>query len=115
MTGGSTSRVCEGRRIQRPAGHVVNRLLRWSRYGLEWPTGGAAVSGEIEVKYRVLDHDGLLKALAAREISLSPGTLQDDQAYAQQVEGLGRRIGVTFVRLRTQDGRHTFTTKTPVD
>ncbi|WIM95735.1 class IV adenylate cyclase [Actinoplanes oblitus] len=74
------------------------------------------MSGEIEVKYRVLDRDGLLKALAAEEIILSPGSYQDDQAYAPTGWQPGQpRIGVTFVRLRTQDGQCTFTTKTPVD
>jgi adenylate cyclase class 2 len=74
------------------------------------------VSGEIEVKYRVLDLDALLKTLDAQEISLSAGRYQDDQAYAPISWQPGQsRIGVTFVRLRTQDGRCTFTSKTPVD
>ena len=74
------------------------------------------MSGEIEVKYHVLDRDGLLAALAARGIDLPSPTVQDDQAYAPQSWTPGTsRIGVTFARLRTQDGRCTFTTKTPVD
>ncbi|MEV4642811.1 CYTH domain-containing protein [Actinoplanes sp. NPDC049548] len=74
------------------------------------------MSGEVEVKYRVIDPEVLHKALAARGIELSPPSVQDDQAYAPCSWSAGEsRIGVTFVRLRAQDGRCTFTTKTPVD
>ena len=74
------------------------------------------MSGEIEVKYRVLDSRALDAALAARGIKLSAPVRQDDQAYAPQTWTPGTsRIGVTFVRLRSQNDRCTFTTKTPVD
>ena len=74
------------------------------------------MSGEIEVKYRVLDAAELARVLAERGIELSPPVRQDDQAYAPQGWREGEsRIGVTFARLRTQEGRCTFTTKTPVD
>lgn len=81
------------------------------------PVGKAdLVSGEIEVKYRVLDPAELARVLALRGIELSPPAHQDDQAYAPSTWREGEpRTGVTFVRLRTQDGRCTITTKTPVD
>ncbi len=74
------------------------------------------MSAEIEVKYRVQDVAALEHVLADRGVQLSMPVFQDDQAYAPGgwAPG-GPRIGVTFVRLRTQDGRVTFTTKTPVD
>jgi adenylate cyclase class 2 len=41
---------------------------------------------------------------------------QDDQAYAQDGWHYGlSKLGVAFARLRTQDGRHLFTLKRPVD
>ncbi len=74
------------------------------------------VSVEIEVKYRVVDGQKLQAALATHGIELSPPVHQDDQAYAPHTwTPDSSRIGVTFVRLRSQNGRHTFTTKTPVD
>jgi adenylate cyclase class 2 len=74
------------------------------------------VSGEVEVKYRVFDLDALLAALEHRGVILSPPVRQEDQAYAPVgwVDGQPR-IGVTFARLRVQDGVCSFTTKTPVD
>ena len=74
------------------------------------------MSGEIEVKYRVMDPEALADALGVRGIELSTPVYQDDQAYSPASWTFGDpRIGVTFVRLRTQNGRCTFTTKTPVD
>lgn len=74
------------------------------------------MSGEIEVKYRVTDVAGLERTLNDHRIALSPPRRQDDQAYAPASWNFGDpRIGLTFVRLRTQDGICTFTTKTPVD
>ncbi|MBT8228524.1 MAG: class IV adenylate cyclase [Dactylosporangium sp.] len=71
---------------------------------------------EVEVKYHVTDSAALDQALAARDIVLSPPSYQDDQAYAPSTWTVGEsRIGITFVRLRTQHGRCVFTTKTPVD
>lgn len=74
------------------------------------------MSGEIEVKYRVVDSQGLEAALVAYGIELSAPVRQDDQAYAPITWTPGAsRLGVTFVRLRSQNDRCTFTTKTPVD
>lgn len=71
---------------------------------------------EIEVKYRVSNHDELETALGQRGIILSPPTRQDDQAYAQVGWDYGMsKLGVAFARLRTQNGRHLFTVKRPVD
>src|SRR5688572_11648530 len=74
------------------------------------------MSGEIEVKYRVADPVGLADVLARHRIVLSAPIHQDDQAYAPLSWSPGDcRIGLTFVRLRTQNGQCLFTTKTPVD
>ncbi|GLY96559.1 CYTH domain-containing protein [Actinoplanes sp. NBRC 103695] len=74
------------------------------------------MSREIEVKYRVPDVDDLLAVLDRHGVVLSAPVVQDDQAYAPASWRDGDpRIGVTFVRLRKQDGVCTFTTKTPVD
>ncbi|GAA3174326.1 class IV adenylate cyclase [Nonomuraea roseoviolacea] len=71
---------------------------------------------EIEVKYLVDDSAALEKALTARGAILSAPVHQDDQAYAQSGWNYGQsKIGVTFLRLRTQQGRHLFTLKKPLD
>jgi adenylate cyclase class 2 len=73
---------------------------------------------EIEVKYRVDDRalPALERALAARGAAMSPPIRQDDQAFAPQGWSYGQsKVGVTFARLRTENGRHVFTIKTPVD
>jgi adenylate cyclase class 2 len=76
----------------------------------EW----AAVQ-EIEVKYRLFDLGALEDALAGHRVVLSALAHQDDQAYAQPGWFYGQsKIGVAFARLRTQDGRHLFTVKTPL-
>jgi adenylate cyclase, class 2 len=70
---------------------------------------------EIEVKYRVPDRSALLAALVARGVQFGPPVEQDDQAYAPEGWQYGdSKIGVPFVRLRTQAGRHLFTLKRPV-
>jgi adenylate cyclase class 2 len=70
---------------------------------------------EVEVKYQVADPESLLVALKARGIELGPPALQDDQAYAPGWWAYGDdRVGVPFARLRTANGRHTFTVKRPV-
>jgi adenylate cyclase, class 2 len=75
----------------------------------------ATVPHEIEVKYRVRDRSVLLAALAVRRVYLGPPVEQDDQAYAPQGWRYGdSKLGVPFVRLRTQAGRHIFTLKRPV-
>ncbi|GII90640.1 class IV adenylate cyclase [Sinosporangium siamense] len=70
---------------------------------------------EIEVKYRLHELTALEAALAQRDVTLSAPVHQDDQAYAQSGWSYGQsKIGVTFARLRTQEGRHLFTVKTPL-
>lgn len=69
---------------------------------------------EVEVKYRVDDADGLLAALQKQGIELSGPVHQDDQAYAPEGWFFGdNKLGVSFVRLRTENGAHTFTLKRP--
>jgi adenylate cyclase class 2 len=71
---------------------------------------------EIEVKYRVHDLAELCAALDSHGLALSTPIHQDDQAYAQDGWRYGMsKLGVAFARLRTQDGRHLFTLKRPVD
>ncbi|WP_017570545.1 class IV adenylate cyclase [Nocardiopsis halotolerans] len=70
---------------------------------------------EIEAKYRVTDLEALLAALDTAGVPLSAPAEQDDQAYAPAGWEFGMpRTGHTFARLRTQNGLHVFTTKTPV-
>jgi len=69
---------------------------------------------EVEVKYHVDDLEALLVALKARGIKLSDPIYQDDQAYAPDGWQFGdSKLGVSFVRLRTVDGRHYFALKQP--
>ncbi|MGH3159512.1 MAG: class IV adenylate cyclase [Streptosporangiaceae bacterium] len=69
---------------------------------------------EIEVKYHVDDLETLLVALKSRSIELSGPIYQDDQAYAPDGWQFGdSKLGVSFVRLRTVDGRHYFALKEP--
>lgn len=71
---------------------------------------------EIEVKYRVCSLTDLEAALTARDLALSTPVYQDDQAYAPDGWSYGMsKQGVSFARLRTQDGRHLFTLKRPTD
>lgn len=71
---------------------------------------------EIEVKYRVRDLAALEEALTRRGALLSSPARQDDQAYAEDGWTYEQsKIGVTFARLRTQQGRHLFTIKRPLD
>ncbi len=71
---------------------------------------------EIEVKYRVGDLGALENALAERGAILSAPARQDDQAYAEDGWTYAQpKIGRTFARLRTQDGRHLFTVKRPLN
>jgi adenylate cyclase, class 2 len=71
---------------------------------------------EIEVKYHVLDLAVTEPVLAAQDLVFSSPIRQDDQAYAQDGWRYGMsKLGVAFARLRTQDGRHLFTLKRPVD
>lgn len=71
---------------------------------------------EIEVKYQVNDTEALLLALKARSIELDTPVYQDDQAYAPEGWSYGdNKLGVSFVRLRTANGTHTFTLKRPAE
>lgn len=71
---------------------------------------------EIEVKYRVLDLAAIEDVLDAGELVFSSPVHQDDQAYAQEGWRYGMsKLGVAFARLRTQDARHLFTLKRPID
>ncbi|MFE9247290.1 class IV adenylate cyclase [Nocardiopsis sp. NPDC006938] len=70
---------------------------------------------EIETKYRVGDTETLLAALKSAGVELGDVHLQDDLAYAPAGWGPEQgKVGYTFARLRTQDGDHVLTTKTPV-
>ena len=80
-----------------------------------WREGRRRVR-EIELKYRVDDLEALLLALKARNIELSEPVFQDDQAYAPAGWQFGdSKLGVSFLRLRTVQGRHYFTLKQPAD
>ncbi len=69
---------------------------------------------EIELKYRVEDLEALLVALKSRGIELSEPVFQDDQAYAPAGWQFGdSKLGISFLRLRTVQGRHYFTLKQP--
>ena len=69
---------------------------------------------EVEVKFRVSDREALHVALKERGIKLGEPIFQDDQAYAPNGWQFGdNKLGVSFLRLRTVNGRHTFTLKQP--
>jgi adenylate cyclase, class 2 len=71
---------------------------------------------EVEVKFLVRDSETLINALQKRGIELSAPLRQDDQAYAPVGWCYGQsKLGVAFARLRTVDGRHTFTLKRPAE
>ncbi|WP_328654468.1 CYTH domain-containing protein [Micromonospora sp. NBC_00330] len=71
---------------------------------------------EVEAKYQVSDLEELITALAQRQVALTEPSVQDDQAYAPAGWSYGMpKIGVPFARLRTQEGRHLFTVKKPID
>jgi len=69
---------------------------------------------EVEVKFRVRDAESLQAALKAQGIAPGEPIHQDDQAYAPVGWRFGdSKLGVSFVRLRTVNGRHFFTLKQP--
>lgn len=72
---------------------------------------------EVEVKYRVTDPAEVQTALwRGHGVVLGASVRQDDQAYAPAGWSYGDpRQGVPFARLRSVDGRHTFTVKRPAD
>jgi adenylate cyclase class 2 len=80
-----------------------------------WRECGVGVR-EVEVKYRVNDAEWLMAALRSRGIELSAPVHHDDQAYAPDGWSYGDgKLGVSFARLRTVDGAHTFTVKRPAE
>jgi adenylate cyclase class 2 len=80
------------------------------------PAAAATATHEVEVKYRIDDAGALIAALADHGIGLGLPVEQDDQAYAPADWRYGdSKLGVCFVRLRTQAGCHLFTLKRPVD
>lgn len=71
---------------------------------------------EVEVKYQIRDTETLLVALKTHGIELGAPMHQDDQAYAPEDWSYGDdKLGVSFVRLRTVGGQHTFTLKRPAE
>jgi adenylate cyclase, class 2 len=71
---------------------------------------------EVEVKYQIRDVEALLVALKSRGIELTAPVHQDDQAYAPDGWSYGDgRLGVSFARLRTVGGQHSFTLKRPAE
>ncbi|WP_239395226.1 MULTISPECIES: class IV adenylate cyclase [unclassified Frankia] len=75
-----------------------------------------AQAREIEVKYRMHDLAATETILNAHAVVFSSPVRQDDQAYAQDGWRYGMsKLGVPFARLRTQDDRHLFTLKRPID
>ncbi|MER5703837.1 CYTH domain-containing protein [Micromonospora sp. NPDC002296] len=71
---------------------------------------------EIEVKYRVAEPAALVRALHDRGAVFSAPVRQDDQAYAANGWSYGQsKAGAAFARLRTENGRHTFCVKKPLD
>jgi adenylate cyclase, class 2 len=71
---------------------------------------------EVEVKFRVPDAAEVVERLKLRDIDLEAPIVQDDQAYAPTGWSYGDpKIGVSFVRLRSVEGTHTFTLKRPLE
>ncbi|WP_462203530.1 class IV adenylate cyclase [Frankia sp. CcWB3] len=69
---------------------------------------------EVEVKYSVSDLEAVLGALSGRGINLGEAVYQDDQAFAPLGWSFGdSKLGVSFLRLRTVNGRHWFALKQP--
>ncbi|MBL7488408.1 CYTH domain-containing protein [Frankia sp. AgB1.9] len=69
---------------------------------------------EVEVKFEVVDLDALLVALKSRYVELGDLVFQDDQAFAPLGWSFGdSKLGVSFLRLRTVNGRHWFALKQP--
>ncbi|MBL7499787.1 class IV adenylate cyclase [Frankia sp. CNm7] len=69
---------------------------------------------EVEVKYSVADVDAVIAALRAWGVHFGEAVYQDDQAFAPVGWSFGgSKLGVSFLRLRTVDGRHWFALKQP--
>ncbi|WFE96562.1 CYTH domain-containing protein [Micromonospora sp. WMMD987] len=85
--------------INRISGEAMSTLLR-----------------EIEVKYRVAEPSELARTLTTRGAVFSEPVRQDDQAYAVNGWTYGQsKAGAAFARLRTENGRHTFCVKKPLE
>jgi adenylate cyclase class 2 len=70
---------------------------------------------EVEVRFRLDDSANALRQLHARGVRFGKPVLQDDQAYGPEGWDYHQsRIGVTFARLRTSEGKHLFTVKRPL-
>jgi len=90
------------------------RTPAWDAASSAHPGGHGGMVREVEVKYHVDDLEALLVALKARGIELSGPVYQDDQAYAPDGWQFGdSKLGVSFLRLRTVDGRYYFALKQP--
>jgi adenylate cyclase class 2 len=71
---------------------------------------------EVEVKFQIRDPEALLSALETRRIAVGDPVHHDDQAYAPLGWRFGDdKLGVTFLRLRSTEGRHIFTLKRPAE
>ncbi len=69
---------------------------------------------EVEVKFRIDDVEAVLAVFKELGVAWSDPHVQDDQAYAPRSWSYDMdKIGVPFARLRTEDGAHLFTVKTP--
>ena len=100
--------------LYNPACLFALRTPAWDAASSAHPGGHGGMVREVEVKYHVDDLEALLVALKARGIELSDPVHQDDQAYAPDGWRFGdSKLGVSFVRLRTVDGRHYFAVKQP--
>lgn len=96
----------------------TNAVVEYLGYRAAHSHGDVMTDGirEIEVKYRVAEPAALIRALAARGVAFSAASRQDDQAYAVNGWSYGQsKQGRAFARLRTQDGRHLFCVKRPLD
>jgi adenylate cyclase, class 2 len=70
---------------------------------------------EVEVRFRLPEPSAALASLRAVGVRFGKPEMQHDQAYAPAGWDYSKsRIGVTFARLRTSNGKHLFTVKRPV-
>ncbi|GAB4001706.1 hypothetical protein GCM10029992_37940 [Glycomyces albus] len=69
---------------------------------------------EVEVKFRIEDVEAVMAAFKDLGATWSDPRVQDDQAYAPRWWSYDMdKAGIPFARLRTEDGSHLFTVKTP--
>lgn len=70
---------------------------------------------EVEVRFRLPEPTATLASLRAAGVRFGKPEMQDDQAYAPADWDYSKsRIGITFARLRTSNGKQLFTVKRPV-